>query len=159
MKIKYAKLKQRHETYIKVSAKKDLKIAALENDRQSRLSKPKIKNVDLSSYKEIFTDEQLVALQNINKEKKNDVTFVRKILIHLYGDSEVHNIPNGRARIKNISSDQAMPEEVKQMLKGMLALRLEAIIDNPGEYLFRMNKLPAHISHGLYSIIESKRNP
>lgn len=146
--VKYHNLKQQYGELIKVLAKKDLQIAALEENSKLNVSEC-TGDVDLSDYENYFELEQLQDLQNINKEKRGDSTFVKKIIWALYGQSNISKIPSLRPRTDN---HERIPTETQKLIKGMLSQRLDAITTKHSEYLARLNKVTKHISNALYIV-------
>lgn len=148
---KYHNFKQQYGELIKVLAKKDLKIAALEKNSQLNSSEC-TGEVDLSDYKNYFQSDQLKELENINKEKRGDSTFVKKIISALYGECNISKIPSLRPRTEN---HELMPVETQNIIKNMLSQRLDTITAEPSEYLARLSKTTKHISNALYLLFKS----
>lgn len=157
--VKYEKLKKYCGEKIKVLADKDLEIAALKqqqhllNDNKQQHVR---QNVDLSAYRQIFTNEQIKQLQNINHNTRGDSSFVRKIVHFLYGHCEIREIPTMRCRLKYAVSQHKMPDDIRDLIEAMLSIRLTAVTSEPHEYLFRLKKNSVHISQALLQLVYAK---
>lgn len=166
MKIKYEKMKKMYGEVLHLSAKKDIRIAVLE-ERLKQQGKQANQtdlyaeeNVDLSPYAVFFEANQLNELKEINHAVRFDSTFVRKMICFLYNDSELNDVPTLRKRTTNgnIESKANMSNEIHELIKGMLSLRLVKITKTDEDYLYRLNKLNIHISHGLLRLRKYKAN-
>lgn len=154
--MKYNKLNKYCGEIIKISATKDLTIATLKEQRLLNNNQPSVKrNVDLSAYNQLFSDEQLQELQDISQNKGGDMSFVRKIVFNLYGECDIQDIPAMKTRFKNSFSQKPLPDDIRKLIKSMLSVRLEAITETQYDYLFRLNNVPLHISQALYGLIKA----
>lgn len=160
---KYERYKKSYTEILKISAQKDLRIAALE--KQLQAIQPTDNNempaskVDLSPYKEVFSPQQLNQLQNINHEIRFDSTFVRRIILFLYGDKENAEFPSLKKTAKTGDREiNQMPQEAINLINQMLSMRLDAVTKKDVDYLNRLQKCNTLISKALYILRQTKQN-
>lgn len=157
-KLKYEKLKKFCGEVLKSSAEKDLQISSLKLQQQLSGSPPVRQTVNLSEYRQQFTDEEVNELENISLELKFDSKFVRKIIYYLYSDCELREVPTLRSRTKFEGGQRLMPNEDRTLVKSILSTRLKTIEIPPFEYLSRVDKCSVHISRALSHLVCAKTN-
>lgn len=160
---KYERYKKLYTEILKISAQKDLRIAALEKQLQAVQptdnNEMPANNVDLSTFKEVFSVHQLNQLQSINHESRFDSTFVRRIILFLYEDGEnADNLSLKKATKIGDREINQIPHEIINLINAMLSFRLRAVTKKDVDYLHRLQKGNSLISKTLYRLRQSKQN-
>lgn len=83
MKKKYNDTKTAYTVLLKINAQKDLELATLKQSVQVAKNLPTEK-FSLEEFKDSFTEEELIVLENISSHKRHDHMFVKVLLEYIY---------------------------------------------------------------------------
>lgn len=157
MAAKYKKIKELYTHMLKINAQKDIKIAALNSklDKKQILIRKNQTSIDLTRYLEVFTEQQIEELEKIPSYIKNDATFVRKIVFHLYSETtEIGEIPTLNKGIKYNRCQ--LPEEIGNLIRAMYSVRIEKYAPNEQDYIRRLQRVNLHTSNALNYLVRKK---
>lgn len=112
-----------------------------------------------STFSEKFSTMELAEFRSIGSAKPNDSTFVLKIIRSLYRNelTKIDSISvSGRSR--KGESKEKMSEQNFEIVKDMLAERLESLNLVSNEYACRKKLVGAHIKNAFANIIHTKKS-